>query len=82
MSPLSCVIRARMGCWYDRGLPWTLGIFSCRGDFSEGWVEFEDKRVAKQIFEAPQTAYTKALIAAVPRLTGGTRFGKPMEATA
>ncbi len=28
------------------------------------------------IFEAPQQAYTQALIAAVPRLTGGTRFGQ------
>ncbi|WP_421760416.1 ABC transporter ATP-binding protein [Devosia sp.] len=34
-----------------------------------------EKGPTAQIFEAPKDDYTKALIAAVPRLTGGTRFG-------
>jgi len=33
-----------------------------------------------QIFEAPKDDYTKALIAAVPRLTGGTRFSSKVVA--
>ena len=35
-----------------------------------------------QVLRAPEHPYTRSLIAAVPRLTGGTRFGKQMEATA
>jgi ABC-type dipeptide/oligopeptide/nickel transport system ATPase component len=35
-----------------------------------------EHRPTAQLFEAPRDDYTKALIAAVPRLTGGTSFGK------
>ncbi len=41
-----------------------------------------EHRPTAELFADPRDDYTKALIAAVPRLTGGTRFGKPMEATA
>jgi peptide/nickel transport system ATP-binding protein len=34
-----------------------------------------EHRPTDELFEAPRDDYTKALIAAVPRLTGGTRFG-------
>ena len=34
-----------------------------------------ESRPTAELFAAPQQDYTKALIAAVPRLTGGTRFG-------
>lgn len=41
-----------------------------------------EHRPTAELFADPRDDYTKALIAAVPRLTGGTRFGKQMEATA
>lgn len=43
--------------------------------------EIVEHKQTGELFAAPEDPYTRALIAAVPRLTGGTRYGKPAEAT-
>ncbi|WP_417309930.1 ABC transporter ATP-binding protein [Devosia sp.] len=43
--------------------------------------EIVEHRPTSELFADPQHAYTRSLIAAVPRLTGGTRYGHPAEAS-
>ena len=43
--------------------------------------EIVEHRPTGELFASPQHDYTRSLIAAVPRLTGGTRYGHPAEAS-